>query len=51
MRKYFNEMKTYWYVDVITKLVTSYSRISYRSIQMELAAVSTENQSIVLKNQ
>lgn len=50
MWKYFTEMNTYRYLDVITKLVASYNHTWHRSIQMEPAAVSKENQSIVLKN-
>ena len=43
-------MNTYRYIDIIDKLVKSYNHTWHRSIQMEPAAVSKENQSIVLKN-
>ena len=47
MWKYFTEMNTKRYIDVIDKLMQSYNRTWHRSIKMEPAAVTTDNQSQV----
>ena len=44
MWKYFTEMNTKRYIDVIDKLVQSYNRTWHRSIKMKPEAVTTENQ-------
>ena len=47
MFKYFTEMNTKRYIDVIDKLMQSYNRTWHRSIKMEPAAVTIDNQSQV----
>lgn len=47
MYKYFTEMNTKRYIDVIDKLVKSYNRTWHRSIKMEPEAVNENNQSQV----
>lgn len=47
MWKYFTEKNTYRYIDVIDKLVLSYNHTWHRSIQMEPASVTKENENEV----
>ncbi|XP_035234288.1 uncharacterized protein LOC118206136 [Stegodyphus dumicola] len=44
MRKYFSEMNTYRYIDVIDKLIHSYNHTWHRSIQTEPANVNKHNE-------
>ena len=47
MWKYFTEMNTKRYIDVIDKLMKSYNRTWHRSIKMEPVAVTIDNQNQV----
>ncbi|GFX31860.1 uncharacterized transposon-derived protein F54H12.3 [Trichonephila clavipes] len=47
MWKYFTEMNTKCYIDVLGKLVYSYNHTWYRSIRMEPSSVSEGNQTQV----
>ncbi|GFY62223.1 uncharacterized transposon-derived protein F54H12.3 [Trichonephila inaurata madagascariensis] len=47
MWKYFTEMNTKCYIDVVGKLVYSYNHTWYRSIRMEPSSVSEGNQTQV----
>ena len=49
MWKYFTEMNTKRYIDVIDKLMHSYNHTWHRSIKMEPASVNVNNQSQVWK--
>lgn len=50
MWKYFTEMNTFRYVDVVDKLVYSYNRTWHSSIRMEPLSVTKENERQVLRN-
>ena len=49
MWKYFTEMNTKRYINVLDKLVHSYNHTWHRSIKMEPASVNANNQTQVWK--